>query len=74
MGNFMEGSWCIGGDINEVLLQLEKSGRRRPTHHMVNFNEWVSGFKLIELPLKQIDYTWSNQGGNPSFRKLNLML
>lgn len=35
------------------------------------FNELVSGFMLIELPLKQTDYTWSHQRGNPSFSKLD---
>lgn len=49
--------------INEVLFTSVLSGRRRPNSHVETFNEWVSDFNLIDLPLQQVEYTWSNTCG-----------
>lgn len=42
LGNIVDGTWCVAGDFNEVLFISDRSIRRNPNQHMVNFKDGSS--------------------------------
>lgn len=71
MGNLAKGAWCIRGDFNEVLYRMDKNGRTGSTSQITNFNNWVSDFALLDIPLQNIQYTWSNFRFNATYSRLD---
>lgn len=59
LGNFKEGAWCIGGDFNEVLYSADRNGKRGSNAQKRNFHDWISEFGLIDIPINNIQFTWS---------------
>ena len=52
--------WCIGGDFNVVRFPSEKWGAGRHTGAMQNFSDFVFELGLVDLPLLEGQFTWSN--------------
>ncbi len=51
--------WCIGENINCMGSQV-KRGTTRASTSMGGFNEFISSFGLMDLPLEGGTFTWSN--------------
>lgn len=45
-----------------MLYSADRKGRIGNNPQMHNFNKWVSGFKLINLPLLKVDYAGLTSG------------
>jgi hypothetical protein len=54
------GLWCIGGDFNVVRFPSEKLGEGRYIGAMRNFSDFISELGLLDLPLLDGQFTWSN--------------
>ena len=52
--------WCIGGDFNVIKFPSEKLGVGRHTGAMQNFSEFIFELGLVDLPLLEGQFTWSN--------------
>lgn len=50
--------WCIGGDFNVVRFPDERSGSRRFTREMENFNDFIDEMEFMDLPLEGGNFTW----------------
>lgn len=57
LGNLTDGVWCVGGDFNKVLYSEGRNGRRSSYIQMRNFHDWVTEFALIDIPIKNLQYT-----------------
>lgn len=52
--------WCISGDLNVVRFVEEKHNSSKNTRSMRLFNEIIIDFELIDPPLTNAQFTWSN--------------
>ena len=66
--------WCIGGDFNVVRFPSEKLGGGRFTSAMRIFSDFISEMELIDLPLKEGPFTWSNNQDPPSKSRIDRFL
>uniref|UniRef100_A0A2N9IY01 Reverse transcriptase domain-containing protein n=1 Tax=Fagus sylvatica TaxID=28930 RepID=A0A2N9IY01_FAGSY len=58
--------WCIGGDFNVVRFPNEKLGAGRHTGAMQIFFEFIFELGLVDLPLMEGQFTWSNNQDLPA--------
>ncbi|KAK1301673.1 hypothetical protein QJS10_CPB12g00740 [Acorus calamus] len=66
--------WCVLGDFN-VTRFVEDRNRQGPTSAaMEEFSDWIDQEELMELPLANQAYTWSNLWEDPSLAKLDRVL
>ena len=72
--NGWPGSWCIGGDFNEILYPQERSSGLCPMNTMLEFHDFVSYAALVDLPLRGGDYTWSRSGVGSCLLEVGLLL
>lgn len=62
--------WILGGDFNITRFANERRGHR--THKdREEFNLFISQLDLIDLPLSNLLFMWSNMKLNPSLAKLD---
>jgi exonuclease III len=66
--------WCIGGDFNVMRFPSEKLGGGRVTSAMRNFSDFISEMELIDLPLMEGPFTWSNNQDPPSKSRIDRFL
>ena len=52
--------WCVVGDFNEIRRIFEKLGASRLTLNMGCFDEFMRESELIDPPLRNAAFTWSN--------------
>ena len=52
--------WCVGGDFNVIRRSSEKLGGSRVTPSMRSFDEFITESELIDPPLNNASFTWSN--------------
>ena len=57
--------WCVGGDFNVIRRILEKLGGARLTSSIMDFDNLVKECQLIDPPLRNPSFTWSNLQENP---------
>lgn len=65
------GSWILAGDFNIVRWLIDRSGDLRGLPLMDLFNDFINQAALIDIPLKNRAYTWSNKRPLPTFSKLD---
>jgi len=53
------GAW---GDFNEILYSQERSTDVCPFNAMVEFQEFINYSALLDLPVREGDFTWSRSG------------
>ncbi len=58
--NVCGGRWVVCGDFNLTRNQREKRGRGWSRKLMGMFNDLISGLNLIDLPMGNQNFTWSN--------------
>ncbi|RVW35116.1 hypothetical protein CK203_085887 [Vitis vinifera] len=66
--------WCVGGDFNVIRRSSEKLGGSRLTPSMKDFDDFISDYELIDLPLRSASFTWSNMQVNPVCKRLDRFL
>jgi hypothetical protein len=66
--------WCIGGDFNVVRFPSEKLRAERLTRAMTSFSDFIAELGLIDLPLLEGQFTWSNNQDPPSKSRIDRFL
>lgn len=66
--------WCLGGDFNAIRFSHEKRGASRITRSMRGFNKFVNDYALVNPPLLNATFTWSNFQDLPSCNRLDRFL
>lgn len=69
LGNLTEGAWCVGGKFNEIFCCEDRNGRRNSNVEIKKFHKWVADFTLIDISIKNQQYTCSNLRGKPLVAK-----
>ena len=52
--------WCVGGDFNVIRRSSEKLGGSRLTSSMRDFDSFIRECELLDPPLRNASFTWSN--------------
>ncbi|KAK1291915.1 hypothetical protein QJS10_CPB17g00785 [Acorus calamus] len=66
--------WCILGDFNITRFSEERNADTGVTQDMERFSDWINLEGLLELPLANLAFTWSNMREAPSMAKLDRFL
>ncbi len=69
-----EGCWVVCGDFNFTRSQAERSSKEWSRRATFMFNELIHDLALIDLPLKNLSFTWSNMQHVPALAKLDRFL
>ncbi|KAJ9685197.1 hypothetical protein PVL29_017290 [Vitis rotundifolia] len=66
--------WCVGGDFNVIKRISKKLGDSRLTLNMRCFDEFIRESGLLDLPLRNAAFTWSNMQVDPICKRLDRFL
>lgn len=66
--------WCIAGDFNIPRFPAEKSNGSRTTTSMRNFDDLIRDLGLVDPPLLNGVFTWTNFRVNPTCARLDRFL
>lgn len=66
--------WLLWGNFNSIRWAKEKSTYRRPTRHMDCFNSFINDASLLDIPLTNGLYTWSNFRDPPTLTLIDRFL
>ncbi|RVX20328.1 Transposon TX1 uncharacterized 149 kDa protein [Vitis vinifera] len=66
--------WCVGGDFNVIRRSSEKLGGSRLTSSMRDFDSFISESELLDPPLRNASFTWSNMQESPMCKRLDRFL
>ncbi|KAK8593983.1 hypothetical protein V6N13_042477 [Hibiscus sabdariffa] len=66
--------WCIGGDFNFFLNPTEKVGMSFNGAQINMFRTFISDAGLVDLPMSDGSFTWSNNRDSPSLVHLDRFL
>ncbi|OAY83301.1 putative ribonuclease H protein [Ananas comosus] len=72
--SFCKGCWIICGDFNCIRKQEERKGKIWSTRNMTLFNNLISDLALIDPPMMNQSFTWSNMQKNPTMARLDRFL
>lgn len=61
----------IGGDFNMNMYSHDKNNANFRFAKAKSFNQCVNDMNLIELPLLDRNYTWSNKRSTPTMERLD---
>lgn len=67
-------SWVICGDFNFTKNQSKRKGSCWSNKAMAMFADLISNLAMIDLPLSNQNFTWSNMQHQPSLAKLDRFL
>ncbi|RVX16773.1 LINE-1 retrotransposable element ORF2 protein [Vitis vinifera] len=65
--------WCVGGDFNVIRRIFEKMGDSRLTVNMRCFDEFIRESGLLDPPLRNAAFTWSNMQVDPICKRFENM-
>nr|CAD1823673.1 unnamed protein product [Ananas comosus var. bracteatus] len=71
LGQRSRGVWAAMGDFNALLSLHDKNGPLLSTNDILQFREVVSDLGLVDLPLRNKSYTWTNGRRNPTLECLD---
>ena len=63
--------WCVGGDFNVIRRSLEKLGGSSLTSSMKDFDGFIRECELLDPPLRNASFTWSNMQESPVCKRLD---
>ncbi|RVW93866.1 Transposon TX1 uncharacterized 149 kDa protein [Vitis vinifera] len=66
--------WCVGGDFNVIRRSSEKMGGSSLTPSMRDFDSFISECELLDPPLRNASFTWSNMQESPVCKRLDRFL
>ena len=69
-----EEPWCLGGDFNTTLYQVERNRTGRITSAMRRFAQIIDELGLVDIPLQGGSFTWSGGLNNQSRARLDRFL
>ncbi|GKV27606.1 hypothetical protein SLEP1_g36762 [Rubroshorea leprosula] len=58
-----KGNWVLGGDFNAVRSSGERAGSNGLSREMKDFDSFIIGAGLVDLPMAGRKYTWYNANG-----------
>ncbi len=65
------GHWKVLGDFNVLLSSGDKNGPPSNVNELLNFRSVVADTGLIDLPLRNKSFTWSNGRRIPTLERLD---
>ncbi|RVW28239.1 hypothetical protein CK203_083670 [Vitis vinifera] len=65
--------WCVGGDFNVIRRISEKMGDSKLTVNMRCFDEFIRESGLLDPPLRNAAFTWSNMQVDPICKRFENM-
>ncbi|KAL4196469.1 hypothetical protein AMTRI_Chr04g246320 [Amborella trichopoda] len=65
---------CLGGDFNVTRWSHERNTSTSISQDMRDFADFITKNELIDIPLQDSQFTWSNHSPNPSLSKLDSFL
>ncbi|KAK2648310.1 hypothetical protein Ddye_015799 [Dipteronia dyeriana] len=66
--------WIIGGDFNTILNESERKGDDFNKWSARAFNNFIIEAKVVDIPLRRVEFTWSNNREKGSWAKLDRFL
>ncbi|XP_028096963.1 uncharacterized protein LOC114296821 [Camellia sinensis] len=67
--------WCLGGgDFIEIRSMGERKGCTRTDKGMKDFNEFIEGVELYDVPMQGRQFTWSNSSVRGSWSRIDRIL
>ncbi|XP_050944096.1 uncharacterized protein LOC127150413 [Cucumis melo] len=66
--------WLLAGDFNVVRFSFETSAQNLRHYSMRKFNNFISDSNLIDPPLSNAKYTWSNLRAQPILSRIDRFL
>ena len=66
--------WCVGGDFNVIKRSSEKLGGSSLTSSMKDFDSFIRECELLDPPLRNAPFTWSNMQESPVCKRLDRFL
>ncbi|KAJ9701108.1 hypothetical protein PVL29_006452 [Vitis rotundifolia] len=66
--------WCVGGDFNVIRRGSEKLGGSSFTSSMRDFDGFIRDCELLDSPLRNAQFTWSNMQESPVCKRLDRFL
>lgn len=69
-----EGRWIICGDFNSIRRQEERRGKSWSAKAMAMFNNLIKELALIDPPMCNQSFTWSNMQDKPTLARLDRFL
>ena len=66
--------WCVGGDFNVIRRSSEKLGGSNFTSSMRDFDGFIRDCELLDPPLRNAPFTWSNMQESPVCKRLDRFL
>ena len=67
-------NWCVGEDFNVIKRISNKLGSSRLTSSMRDFDGFIRECELIDPPLRNVSFTWSNIQDSPVCKRLDKIL
>ena len=68
------GKWCVGGDFNVVRWVNEKFNSPSATRSRKEFDDLIRELNLVDLPLSNAQFTWTNFRNDPICCRLDRFL
>ena len=66
--------WCVGDDFNDIRRNSEKLGGSSLTSSMRDFDGFIRDIELLDPPLWNFPFTWSNMQESPLCKRLDRFL
>ena len=70
----IQGAWALVGDFNLIWFPGDKSNDNFDVHEASIFNEFINDSSLLEIPLLDRRYTWTNNQSEPTLVRLDRAL
>lgn len=72
--NNFDDQWILEEDFNITRFASERRGKDQSSKYMEEFNDFINRLDLIDMPLTDRLFTWSNIRLNPIMAKLDRVL
>lgn len=72
--NCFPNPWCVGGDFNEIRNLGEMQGSSNRDKGMADFNDFIDGLEVIDLPMFGTKFTWANSDNVAKWSRLDRFL
>ena len=66
--------WCVDDDFNVIRRSSEKLGGSSLTSSMRDFDGFIRDCELVDPPLRNAPFTWSNMQESPVCKRLDRFL